>query len=145
MYSHIFSCELRRGKDCGSVNTPWWNLQSPVIWTRKDVEIDNLPEKERKKTQRHREISTSISHRPQMSRRREWRESNFSLADGSQVGLRQFHAGKSRISGSLFSESGCLTLEASATSSACRFRRQYSVAKTLLMLISCGIRLDLIF
>lgn len=40
---HVFThllFESRRGKDCGSLNTPWWNLQSPVSVRAINVERD---------------------------------------------------------------------------------------------------------
>lgn len=75
-----------------------------------------------------------------MSRRREWSQSDFSLVDGSQVGSRQFHAGKSKI-GAL----RVLKFWAFAIRSACRFGRQDRAASgTLQEHISFGTRVTIL-
>lgn len=90
----------RASREEAKIVVPWTHLggiYNRLYLNAKRRRNRQLAEKERKKTYRQREISTSISHRPQMSRRRERSESDFSLVDGSQVGSRQFHAGKSKI------------------------------------------------
>lgn len=68
---HVFTQLLfqsRRGKDRGSLNTPWWNLQSPVSVRAINVQRDKTVFRDKQKDGK---ISTLISHRPQMSSSRE--------------------------------------------------------------------------